>query len=55
MSPRDWRAIGGRVSATFSTPLPTVLAMDWHDVLAWWREACDLDAETWGVLRSLRP
>ncbi len=50
----DWRAVAGRVSATFSTPLPAVLSMAWTDAVLWWLEARSIDAETWGFLRHLR-
>lgn len=51
MSFADWRAVVGRVSATFSTPLPIVEAMAWDDVLRWWHEARDIDREQWAPLR----
>lgn len=53
MSPADWRAVAGRVSATFSTPLPAVMAMYWDDVLLWFHEARDIDRERWAPLRQL--
>lgn len=37
----------------FSTPLPTVMAMDWSDILDWYAEADVIHAETWGLLPSL--
>lgn len=46
--------MAGRVSATFSTPLPAVMAMDWAEAVLWWVEAQSIDAETWGFLRHLR-
>ncbi|GLK74690.1 hypothetical protein [Ancylobacter dichloromethanicus] len=53
MNPADWRAVAGRVSATFSTPLPAVMAMFWDDVLLWFHEARDIDRERWAPLRLL--
>ncbi|QFR32370.1 hypothetical protein [Ancylobacter sp. TS-1] len=53
MSPADWRAVAGRVSATFSTPLPAVMAMYWDEVLLWFHEARDIDRERWAPLRLL--
>lgn len=53
VAPADWRAVVGRVSATFSTPLATVMAMYWDEVLLWWHEARDIDRERWAPMRQL--
>jgi hypothetical protein len=31
------------VCSVLSTPISEVVAMDWHDVLAWYEEAIDLE------------
>lgn len=48
----DWRALAARVASTLSTPLPAVLAMTWDEMLMWWAEAREIDAETWAMTRS---
>lgn len=53
MSMADWRAVAGRVSATYSTPLPTVLQWPWDETILWWHEASDIDRERWAPLRKL--
>ncbi|WP_159602089.1 hypothetical protein [Starkeya nomas] len=53
MSLARWRAVAGRVSATFSTPLADVMAMHWDELLLWWNEARDIDRERWAPLRQL--
>jgi hypothetical protein len=40
-----------RVASLLSTPLPTVMAMTWDDLLLWWDEAREIDRETWAHMR----
>lgn len=53
LSPAHWRGAVGRVAATFATPIPTVMAMDWTDIVAWHAAADEIHDETWGLLPTL--
>ncbi len=47
----DWRGFAGRVAATFSTPLTTVLAMPWDEMMMWVPIAFEIAAERQIVMR----
>jgi hypothetical protein len=38
----------GRISNTYATPLPALLAMPWDEALRWYPEALKVYEETWG-------
>jgi hypothetical protein len=41
----DWRGFAGRVASALATPLPTILAMRWDEMMRWVPTAIEIAAE----------